>query len=521
VQSIGLYVASFVAVKIGYDMQDFDVVIVGAGISGVSAAYHLQQSCPTKSFTILESRKSIGGTWDLFKYPGIRSDSDMHTLGFNFKPWIDEKSIADGPSIKRYLSETIAENKMQEHIQHESKLIAADWSSESSRWMISVEQKGHIVEMTCNFLMMCSGYYNYETPYTPEFAGQQDFQGQVVHPQHWPEDLDYQDKQVVVIGSGATAMTLIPAMAEKAGHVTMLQRSPTYVAARPDHDAIANTLRKFLPGSIAYAITRFKNTQMQKFLYGKMRAEPEKMKRALVGMVRKALGPKYDVEKHFTPKYNPWDQRLCLVPNGDLFTSIKAGDASVVTDHIDHFTEEGIALKSGEILKADIIVTATGLNMQVMGGAAFSVDDRAVDFPGTFSYKGMMYSDVPNLIQTFGYINASWTLRADLTSEYACRLINHMDAKGVSQCTARLREEDMDMPARPWIEDFSAGYMQRAMQTLPKQGDKDPWRNTQNYALDKKIIRKASLEDGALVFGPTDLAEGHVNASMEKAQVAA
>jgi monooxygenase len=314
---------------------------------------------------------------------------------------------------------------------------------------------------------------------------------------------------------------LIPAMAEKAAHVTMLQRSPTYVAARPDHDAIANTLRKFLPGSVAYAITRFKNTQMQKFLYGKMRSEPEKMKKVLVGMVRKALGPKYDVEKHFTPKYNPWDQRLCLVPNGDLFTSIKAGDASVVTDHIDHFTADGIALKSGETLKADIIITATGLNMQVMGGATFSVDDKAVDFPATFSYKGMMYSDVPNLIQTFGYINASWTLRADLTSEYACRLINHMDAKGVSQCTARLREEDMDMPARPWIEDFSAGYMQRSMQTLPKQGDKDPWRNTQNYALDKKIIRKASLEDGALVFGPTDLTEGHVNASMEKAQAAA
>ena len=353
-------------------MQEFDVVIVGAGISGVSAAYHLQKSCPNKTFTILESRKSIGGTWDLFKYPGIRSDSDMHTLGFNFKPWIDEKSIADGPSIKRYLSETISENKMHDHIQHETKLVAANWSSESSRWIMSVEQKGHVVEMSCNFLMMCSGYYNYDTPYTPEFAGQQDFQGQVVHPQHWPEELDYQDKQVVVIGSGATAMTLVPSMAEKAGHVTMLQRSPTYVASRPDQDAVANTLRKFLPGSVAYAITRFKNTQMQKFLYGKMRAEPEKMKKVLVGMVRKALGPKYDVEKHFTPKYNPWDQRMCLIPNGDLFNSIKAGDTTVVTDQIDHFTTDGIALKSGETLKADIIVTATGLNMQVMGGAAYS-----------------------------------------------------------------------------------------------------------------------------------------------------
>lgn len=499
-------------------MQDFDVVIVGAGISGVSAAYHLQKHCPTKTFTILESRKSIGGTWDLFKYPGIRSDSDMHTLGFNFKPWIDEKSIADGPSIKSYLGETIVENQIDTHIQHETKLLSANWSSEATRWTITLEQHGEVQEMTCNFLMMCSGYYNYETPYTPEFAGQQDYQGQIIHPQHWPEDLDYANKQIVVIGSGATAMTLVPAMAEKAAHVTMLQRSPTYVASRPDHDAIANTLRKILPSSIAYAITRFKNTQMQKFLYGKMRAEPKKMKRLLVGMVRKALGPDYDVEKHFTPTYNPWDQRLCLIPNGDLFDSIKAGDTTVVTDQIEHFTADGIALKSGATLKADIIVTATGLNMQVMGGAAFTVDGQAIDYPSTFSYKGMMYSDVPNLIQTFGYINASWTLRADLTSEYACRLLNRMDEKGVSQCTPRLREEDIDMPARPWIEDFSAGYMQRSMHSLPKQGDKDPWRNTQDYALEKKTIRKASLEDGALVFGPTDLNYGHINIAMREKQ---
>lgn len=502
-------------------MQDFDVVIVGAGISGVSAAYHLQNNCPDKTFTILESRKNIGGTWDLFKYPGIRSDSDMHTLGFNFKPWEEAKSIADGPSIKRYLDETIAENNLLENIQHETKMLSADWSSADACWNIVVIQGGVEAQISCNFLMMCSGYYNYETPYRPEFPGEEAYQGQIIHPQHWPEDLDYEAKKIVVIGSGATAMTLVPALADKAAHVTMLQRSPTYVVARPDQDVIANKLRQVLPQSIAYAITRFKNTQLQKYMYKKMRSEPEKMKKGLVGLVRQAMGPDYDVAKHFTPSYNPWDQRLCLIPNGDLFKSIRAGDTSVVTEQIDQFIPEGIALKSGDVLEADIIVTATGLNMQILGGAAVSVDGRTVDLPNTFSYKGMMYSDIPNLIQTFGYINASWTLRADLTSEYACRLLNHMDRKNVRQCTPRLREEDARMTAKPWIEDFSAGYVQRSMQLLPKQGDKDPWRNTQNYALEKKLIRRAALEDGALVFGPTDIVDGGVNAATEKAKDAA
>ena len=486
-------------------MQQFDVVIVGAGISGIGAACHLQRSCPNKTFAILESRKQIGGTWDLFKYPGIRSDSDMHTLGFNFKPWTAAKSIADGPSIKSYLHETIAEHDLEPHIQLEQKVQRAEWSSQDARWVVTTLHNDELQQISCNFLMMCSGYYNYDTPYTPEFKGQADFTGTIIHPQHWPKDFDYSGKDVVVIGSGATAMTLVPAMADTAASVTMLQRSPTYVVARPDQDKIANNLRKLLPDALAYALTRFKNTQLQNFMYQRMRKQPHKMKKALVGLVREALGPDYDVDKHFTPKYNPWDQRLCLIPNGDLFAAIKKGKTRVVTDNIERFTNSGIKLASGDELKADIIVTATGLNMQIMGGTEISIDGRVINFADTVSYKGMMYAEIPNFIQTFGYINASWTLRADLTAEYACRVINHMEQMGVRQCTPRLRDEDADMKLGPWIQDFSAGYMQRTMDLMPKQGNKDPWRNTQNYALDKKIIRKAPLEDGALRFGPLDL----------------
>ena len=486
-------------------MKNFDVVIVGAGISGIGAACHLQSECPGKTFTILESRGQSGGTWDLFQYPGIRSDSDMHTLGFNFKPWTAAKSIADGPSIKDYLTETINEHELGDHIQHEHKVLSANWSSSDTAWTVTAEYQGETQQFRCNFLMMCSGYYNYDTPYTPDFKGREAFQGTVVHPQHWPKDLDYSNKKVLVIGSGATAMTLVPAMADDAASVTMVQRSPTYVVARPDQDKIANALRKLLPDSVAYALTRFKNTQLQHFMYQRMRKEPQKMKKALVDLVSDALGPDYDVDKHFTPKYNPWDQRLCLIPNGDLFKSIRKGKTQVITDQIETFTERGLKLASGEELEADIIVTATGLNMQVMGGSSFSVDGRPVNFADTVSYKGMMYAEIPNLIQTFGYINASWTLRADLTAEYACRVINHMDQLGVRQCTPRLRKEDVDMTLRPWIEDFSAGYMQRTMDLMPKQGEKDPWRNTQNYALDKKIIRKAPLEDGALLFAELEL----------------
>ncbi len=503
-------------------MNDFDVVIVGAGISGISSAVHLMEQCPGKSYTILESREALGGTWDLFRYPGIRSDSDMHTLGFSFKPWREAKAIADGPAIRKYLHETVDEYGIRDHIRCGYKVTAADWSSDDARWTVTTEHKGRVESFTCNFLMMCSGYYNYDKGYTPEFDGLEDYRGTLIHPQHWPEDLDYDGKKVVVIGSGATAMTLVPAMADKAAKVTMLQRSPTYVVSRPDQDKIANFLRKVLPEKWAYAITRFKNTKLQAYMYKRTRVAPEKVKARLLKMVRDGLGPDYDVEKHFTPTYNPWDQRLCLIPNADLYKAIRSGEAEVVTEEIDRITEHGVRLKTGEVLEADILVTATGLNLQLLGGTQFAVDGAPVDFPSTVTYKGMMYSDIPNLIQTFGYINASWTLRADLTAEYACRVINRMDELDVAQVTPRLREEDRNMVLGPWIQDFSAGYMQRVMHLFPKQGS-DPWRNTQDFDLDKKLIRNAPLEDGALTFGPSPVeARGPARAGTdEKARSAA
>ena len=483
-------------------MNHFDVVIVGAGLSGIGAACHLRDRCPDKTFAILEGRDAIGGTWDLFRYPGIRSDSDMHTLGYSFKPWRDAKAIADGPSIRSYVREAAAEYDIESHIRFGHLVRESSWSTADAQWTVVAElaSTGERVEFTCNFLFMCSGYYSYKSGYTPEFDGVDDFTGTIVHPQQWPEDLDYSGKRLVVIGSGATAMTLVPAMAADAAKVTMVQRSPTYVVSRPDQDSIANTLRRFLPEKVAYAITRFKNTRLQQFMYNRTRTQPQKVKRRLLAMTREALGPDYDVDKHFTPRYNPWDQRLCLIPNADLYKALKNGSAEVVTEQIDRFTESGLKLATGEVLEADIIVTATGLNLEVLGGATFSVDGAPVQFADTYTYKGMMYSNVPNLVQTFGYINASWTLRADLTSEYVCRVLNTMDALGMRQCTPRLREQDRDMGAHRWIEDFSAGYMQRMMHLFPKQGDHAPWRNTQNYALDKKMIRNAPIEDGALTF---------------------
>lgn len=442
----------------------------------------------------------MGGTWDLFRYPGIRSDSDMHTLGYNFKPWTAAKAIADGPSILSYVQETAREHDITSHIRFGYQLLAADWSDDNACWTLTVRTAQGEQALTCRMLLMCSGYYSYGDAYTPDFDGRAQFKGPVVHPQHWPDDLDYRDKKVAIIGSGATAMTLAPSMAEAAAQVTVVQRSPTYVVSRPDRDAIANTLRKFLPESWAYAITRWKNVALSQFVYRRSRKQPEKLKQQLLGMVRKELGDDYDVEKHFTPRYNPWDQRLCLVPNADLFKSIRAGKTVMVTDQIKGFNAQGIELLSGEQVQADIIVTATGLTLQVLGGAQFSKNGQPLDFANTWSYKGLMFSGVPNMVFTFGYINASWTLRADLIAEFFCRLINEMDKGGKRVCSAELRLSDMNMPARPFIDDFSAGYMQRMMHRFPKQGDRAPWLNTQNYASDRKMLRHASLHDGVLQF---------------------
>jgi monooxygenase len=501
--------------------EHFDVLIVGAGLSGIGAGVHLHERCPGKSYVILEGRPGMGGTWDLFRYPGIRSDSDMHTLGYRFKPWREAKAIADGPSILNYIKETAAEYGVDRHVRYQHLVTRAEWSSETATWTVEATRKdtGETARFTCNMLFLCAGYYSYRGGFTPEFAGIEDFRGQVVHPQKWPEDLDYRGKKVVVIGSGATAMTLVPSMSRDVDHIVMLQRSPTYVISRPDQDAIANGLRKILPAHWAYAITRWKNVALQQFLYRRTRTHPADVKKKLLDMVQKELGPDYDVATHFTPRYNPWDQRLCLVPNSDLFKAIRSGKASVVTDEIERFTETGVKLKSGKQLEADIVITATGLNIVVLGEMQFAVDGKAVDFADTWSYKGMMYSDVPNLVSTFGYINASWTLRADLTSEYVCRLVNHMDQVGARIVVPRLRPSDASMPPRKWIDDFSSGYFARSLDLFPKQGDRAPWLNPQNYTKDKKMIRQGAIEDGVLQFSaprPARTSTGEVASSLDQ-----
>ena len=482
--------------------EHVDVVVVGAGLSGIGAGYHLQTISPDRSYVILEGRDGLGGTWDLFKYPGIRSDSDMHTLGFSFKPWTEAKSIADGPSILKYLKQTVSQFGIDKHIRYGQLVTKAQWSTDDAQWTVTSTNKatGTTSTYTCSFLFMCSGYYSYKKGHTPEFTGRERFKGTIVHPQEWPVDLDYAGKRVVVIGSGATAVTIVPSMADKAAHVTMLQRSPTYMVSRPDHDVLANRMRKVLPPKMAYNLTRFKNTWRQQLVYNKTRTDPNKVKQLLLGGIQLELGADYDIAKHFTPNYNPWDQRLCLVPNGDFFKSMREGKASVVTDHIASFTETGIQLASGEHLDADIIVTATGLELVTLGEMDFFVDGNQVDFAKTWTYKGFAYSDIPNLASTFGYINASWTLRSDLTAEYVCRLLNHMRKKGVVQCTPRLREQDHNMKERPWIDGFSSGYMQRMMHRMPRQGDHEPWINPQNYRRDKKMFKHSPIDDGVMQF---------------------
>ncbi len=479
-------------------MDYVDVLIVGAGLSGIGAAVHLQKRAPERSFALLERRQAIGGTWDLFRYPGIRSDSDMFTLGYRFKPWTAAKSIADGPSILSYVREAAAENDVERHIRFDHKVTDASWSSETARWTVTAARSdGSTATMSCNFLYMCSGYYSYDEGYRPEFDGEADYTGRIVHPQFWPDDLDYAGKRVVVIGSGATAVTLVPEMAKTAAHVTMLQRSPTYVVSRPGNDALADRLRKLLPAKLAYNLIRLKNVGWGMYFYRLTRTQPAKVRDLLLGGVRQELGEDYDVATHFTPRYNPWDQRLCLIPDADLFAAIKAGTASVVTDHIDRFTTTGIKLKSGAELPADVIVTATGLKLVALGGMRVTVDGQAVNPGDCIAYKGMMFSNVPNLALTLGYINASWTLRADLIAGYVVRLLNHMKATGTSIATP---VPGPDVHAERLAFDLSSGYVQRAAGAMPKSGNRRPWKVTANYVLDTVELRFGKIDDGELRF---------------------
>jgi monooxygenase len=481
----------------GNPSEHLDVLIVGAGLSGIGAAHHLQEAFPWRRYAIFEAREDLGGTWDLFRYPGIRSDSDMHTLGYRFRPWTQAKSITDGDSILEYVRATAREGGIDAKIRFNHRVLAAEWSSEEARWTVEFERDGETAQVTCGYLWVCSGYYRYDEGFTPEFEGAERFEGEIVHPQHWPQDLDYAGKRVVVIGSGATAVTLVPAMAERAAHVTMLQRSPTYIASLPAEDPIANRLRRLLPDKAVYSIVRWKNVLLQTFIYQLSRRRPQAVKRLIRRGLERALPADYDIDTHFTPRYDPWDQRLCLVPNGDLFKALSDGSASVLTDTIRTFTEKGIELDSGAELEADVIVTATGLNLIFLGGMELTVDGEPVDVPSTMTYKGMMLSGVPNFAFTVGYTNASWTLKADLTSEFVCRLLAHMDSHGYRKSVPEIT--DPTVKETPLL-DFNSGYVLRSLDRFPKQGSKEPWKLRQNYMLDIRTVRRGPLEDGAMQF---------------------
>jgi monooxygenase len=478
--------------------EHLDVVIVGAGISGISAAWHLQDRCPSKRYAVLERRDDLGGTWDLFRYPGIRSDSDMFTLGFRFKPWRSATAIADGASIKAYIKEAAAENGIDRHIRYRHRVLGADWSDADNRWTVTVDNDGRQEEITCKFLFCCSGYYNYDDGYSPTFEGSEDFQGTIIHPQHWPEDLDYAGKKIVVIGSGATAVTLIPALVNSgAGHVTMLQRSPTYIGSLPEVDPVAKRANRLLPARAAHVVNRWKAIGFSMAQYQLARKFPAFMRKTLMTMAKRRLPEGYDVERHFGPSYNVWDQRLCLAPNGDLFKTIRHGQADVVTDTIDRFTKTGIKLSSGDELQADIIITATGLNLQLFGGAEVRRNGAQVELTDSMAYKGMMLSGMPNMAFTIGYTNASWTLKADLVSEFVCRVINYMDANGYDTVVPQHPGDSVD--ERP-LMDFTPGYVLRALDYLPKAGSVSPWRLKQNYLLDRQLIRRGRVDDEALHF---------------------
>jgi monooxygenase len=479
--------------------QNFDVVIIGAGLSGICAGYHLQTQCPGKTYAILEGRSDIGGTWDLFRYPGIRSDSDMFTMGFSFRSWKEAKAIADGPSILKYLHDTAREHGIDQKIHFQHRVQSAAWSSEDSQWTVEVlvgpDQRP--VRYTCRFLYLCSGYYDYERGHTPRFEGTEDFQGRIVHPQHWPQDLDYTGKRIVVIGSGATAVTLIPAMAGKAAHVTMLQRSPTYIVSLPAEDPIAKVIRRVLPEKTAHRTIRWKNVLLGMYFFHLCRRAPGFTKRMFLRRLAKELPPGFDIDTHFTPRYNPWDQRVCLVPDSDLFLALKSGQASVVTDQITRFTRDGILLQSGTELPADVIVTATGLKMLACGGIRLSVDGDAVEPGRLVAYKGIMLSNVPNCAMCVGYTNASWTLRADLSSKYVCRLINFMDRRGYKKCVPS--DADCMVQEQPLLG-LTSGYVRRGVDQFPKQGSKAPWIFRQNYLYDALALRLRRLDDGTLKF---------------------
>jgi monooxygenase len=485
------------------DVEHLDVLIVGAGLSGIGAARYLQNECPWASFALFEARDAIGGTWDLFRYPGIRSDSDMYTLGYSFRPWDGDMTIADGPSILRYIQDTAAETGVDQKIRFRHRIITAEWSSEDARWSVTAERVGNgetvpeTINVTAGFIFSCSGYYRYDKGYEPDFPGRERFQGMVIHPQHWPDDLDYEGKKIVVIGSGATAVTLIPSLADKAAHVTMLQRSPSYVVSVPQSNPIATLLRRLLPDGVAGRWTRWLLALMTQGFYQLSQRRPNLVKKLLRKGLERDLPSNYDIDTHFTPRYNPWDQRMCAVPNGDLFKAISKGAASVVTDHVETFTETGIELQSGAHLDADIIVTATGLELLFIGGVRVTVDGAEVDIPSRLTYKGMMLEDVPNFALAVGYTNASWTLKCDLTCDYVCRLLNHLRATGLRQCTPSNRDAGI-IPAP--LLGLTSGYITRAQDTFPKQGSKFPWRVKQSYLADWRALKRKSIHDDAMVF---------------------
>jgi monooxygenase len=474
--------------------EHVDVIIVGAGLSGIGAAAHVARECPDRSVAILESRDTIGGTWDLFRYPGVRSDSDMHTLGYSFRPWAEEKAIADGPSILRYIQETATELDLLRLVRLRHRVLGADWDSDQALWTVRVQRDGDTEShtMTCSFLWSCAGYYRYDEGYAPQFPGVERFAGRVVHPQHWPADLDHAGKRVVVIGSGATAVTLVPAMAGTAEHVTMLQRSPTYILSLPGTDPLARRLRSVLPTRYAHAVVRWKNILAGTAFYQLSRRRPEIVKSLLRKGALRALPAGFDVDTHLTPTYQPWDQRLCLIPDGDLYRALRRGTASIVTDRVETFTENGIRLASGAHVAADIVVTATGLNLLTYGGMSLTVDGVPVDFGETVAYKGMMLSGVPNFFWTVGYTNASWTLKADLVAAYACRVMRHMRENGHASVTPLRPADGATQP----LIDLESGYVLRSRDAFPKQGVATPWRLHQNYVRDVRLMRRGPLDDG-------------------------